>query len=131
MEHGLEGGWRRGSAGRAGRDQYRAGWWLPMRMGLTMKSLLVFSCLAIMAPAALAQLPKIEAIVNAASFEPGLPLGGALATVFVSGLNSPQFHGFPGTYIANSFPLPYQLGGMSVSVCQFLAPMLAVVIPPT
>jgi uncharacterized protein (TIGR03437 family) len=102
---------------------------------MTMKSLLVFSCLAIAAPAALAQSPKIEAIVNAASFESGLPYGGALATTFVSGLNVPAPSVpnayYPGTYIAASSPLPYQLGNIEVTVCGVLAPILAVVLPPS
>lgn len=105
-----------------------------MTRGASMKSLLALTCLTILPPAAVAQSAKIEAVVNAASFESGLPHGGALATVFVSGLNVSQpppvitYH--PGTYIATALPLPQTLGGVSVSVCEFVAPLLAAVLPP-
>ncbi len=72
---------------------------------------------------------KIEAIVNAASFQPGLPDGGSLATIFCSGLDS-SLTGQAGTVIAPaSSPLPTQLAGVQVSINGAPAPILAVVIP--
>jgi len=70
---------------------------------------------------------KIVAVVNSASFQPGLPYGGALATAYVSGLSGLR----PGTYIAPppSQPLPNSLGGIRVMVNGALAPLLAIVIP--
>jgi len=68
--------------------------------------------------------PKITAVVNAASFLPGLPGGGSLATIFCSGVVGVK----PGTYVASGSPLPYVLGGLSVTINTGLAPMLAVVI---
>ncbi len=70
--------------------------------------------------------PTIVSVVNAASFQTGLPYGGALATVFISGLSGLT----PGTYIApSSGSLPYQLGGVEVNVNGGQAPLLAVVVP--
>ncbi|HXP88359.1 MAG TPA: hypothetical protein VN841_26765 [Bryobacteraceae bacterium] len=70
--------------------------------------------------------PTIQAVVNAATFQGGLPYGGGLATIFVSGLTGP-----PGTYVApSSAPLPFVLAGVGVEVNYTLAPILAVVIPP-
>lgn len=68
--------------------------------------------------------PQITAIVNAASFQSGLPSGGSLATVFCSGLTGVK----PGTYVASGSPLPYTLGGLRVSINNGLAPMLALVV---
>jgi uncharacterized protein (TIGR03437 family) len=86
---------------------------------------LAFFCLIAASPLSWCQ-PKIEAIVNAATFQPGLPYGGGLATLFVSGLS-----GTPGTYLAaSSAPLPFALAGVGVEVNYALAPILAVVIPP-
>jgi uncharacterized protein (TIGR03437 family) len=68
---------------------------------------------------------QITALVNAASFQSGLPKGGSLATIYCSGLTSVR----PGTYVAaSSSPLPYTLGGLSVTINTGMAPMLAVVI---
>ncbi|MGO9259081.1 MAG: hypothetical protein ACLQU1_22585 [Bryobacteraceae bacterium] len=70
---------------------------------------------------------QIVSVVNSASFQAGLPRGGALATVFCTGLLRPT----PGIYIADpTQPLPFQLGGVEVFVDGALAPLLAVVIPP-
>jgi uncharacterized protein (TIGR03437 family) len=69
--------------------------------------------------------------VNAASFQPGLPNGGALATMFVSGLTAPPINAKPGVYVASGLPLPYQLGGVQVGFYGYNAPILAVVIPET
>jgi len=71
---------------------------------------------------------KITAVVNAASFQTGLPSGGGLATIFCSGL-VPTSGMKAGTYIGQSFsPLPYDLGGLRVVVNGVPAPMLAVVL---
>jgi uncharacterized protein (TIGR03437 family) len=70
--------------------------------------------------------PQIQSVVSAASFQPGLPAGGALATVFVSGSTTAT----PGTYVApTSEPLPLSLGGVGISINGASAPILAVVIP--
>jgi hypothetical protein len=85
----------------------------------------VLSALGLIAGSLHAQ-PKIEAVVNAASWQSGLPLGGALATVFVSGLTGLT----PGTYVAPSGqPLPRTLGGVEVFINEDYAPLLAVIIP--
>jgi len=76
-------------------------------------------------PIAQAQL-KIQAVVNAASFQSEMPRGGALASIFVSGLK-----GTPGITVAPSLSeLPPQLAGVTVIVNGATAPILAVVIPP-
>jgi len=70
--------------------------------------------------------PNIVAVVNSASFQSGLPTGGALATVYVSGLTALT----PGTYLASfSQPLPHTLGGVTVTVDNDHAPLLAVIVP--
>jgi hypothetical protein len=69
--------------------------------------------------------PQIQSVVSAASFQPGLPAGGALATLFVSGTI-----GAPGTYIAPpGEPLPMSLAGFDISINEAYAPILAVVVP--
>jgi len=69
---------------------------------------------------------KILSVVNAASFQPGMPSGGALATVFVSGLS--LFPPNAGTFVAPpGAPLPYTLDDVQVFVNGALAPILAVV----
>lgn len=67
---------------------------------------------------------QITAVVNAASFQSGLPSGGSLATIFCTGLTNVA----AGAYVASSSPLPYVLGGLSVVVNNGPAPLLAVVI---
>ena len=80
----------------------------------------------------------IRAVVNAASFlsitdqsqfgggATIVPSGGALATLFCSGITTN-----PGVFTApSSTPLPFVLGGVRVKVNGALAPLLAVVIPP-
>ncbi len=85
----------------------------------------VVSLLLAMSPQAWSQ-PKIIAVVNAASFQEGLPWGGALATAYVLGLAGLK----PGTYIAPSGQsLPYSLGGISVEVDGTRAPILSVFVP--
>jgi uncharacterized protein (TIGR03437 family) len=86
---------------------------------------LAFFCLIAASPLGWCQ-PKIEAVVNAATFQPGLPYGGGLAAVFVSGLS-----GAPGTYLpASSAPLPFALAGYALYLNNAPCPILAVVIPP-
>lgn len=69
--------------------------------------------------------PQTPLVVNAASFQPGLPAGGALATLFVS-----STIGTPGTYIAPAGqPLPMSLAGFDISINQAYAPILAVIVP--
>jgi uncharacterized protein (TIGR03437 family) len=64
-------------------------------------------------------------VVNSASYQPGLPSGGALATIFC-----PQLPGKAGLYIApSSAPPPFALGGLEVLVNRTPAPLLAVYIP--
>ena len=62
-------------------------------------------------------------VVNSASFEPGLPEPGALATVFCTGIRSVS-----GIVAAPTFlPLPQQLSGVSILVNDYYAaPILAV-----
>lgn len=59
------------------------------------RSIPLLSLLVAVSPVAWSQ-AKIVAVGNAASFQPGLPYGGALATAYVSGLAGLK----PGTYIA-------------------------------
>ncbi len=74
----------------------------------------------------LAAQPVVVAIVNAASFQSGLPAGGALATAFVTGLTALK----PGTYVAPAAgPLPFRLGGVTVVVDNDYAALLAVIVP--
>jgi uncharacterized protein (TIGR03437 family) len=88
--------------------------------------LLNISSVLIAATVAARAQPAIVSVVNAASFQTGLPYGGSLATVFVSGLSGLT----PGTYIAPlSGSLPYQLGGIEVNVNGGQAPLLAVAVP--
>jgi uncharacterized protein (TIGR03437 family) len=61
-----------------------------------------------------------NAIVNAASYAPGLPLPGGLASVFLRGLN------LSGPIIGNGSPLPTELAGVSILVGGVAAPILAV-----
>jgi uncharacterized protein (TIGR03437 family) len=65
-------------------------------------------------------------VFNAASFQPGVPSAGALATAYVTG-----FSGLiPGVYTAPlTQPLPTFLGGVVVSVNDASAPLLAVIVP--
>jgi uncharacterized protein (TIGR03437 family) len=70
-----------------------------------------------------AQQVQCARVVNSASFEPGLPEPGALATVFCTGIQSVS-----GIVVAPTFlPLPQQLSGVSIRINDFyLAPILAV-----
>jgi uncharacterized protein (TIGR03437 family) len=61
-----------------------------------------------------------NSIVNAASFAPGLPLPGGLASVFVRGLNVARLE------IGSGSPLPTTLGGVSILVEGVPAPILAI-----
>jgi uncharacterized protein (TIGR03437 family) len=62
-----------------------------------------------------------NSLVNAASYAPGLPFAGGLASVFVSGLT-----GINGITAASGYPLQTKLAGVSVKVNGELAPILAV-----
>jgi hypothetical protein len=87
---------------------------------------IVFCFFLAVAPQARAQL-TIQAVVNAASYQEGLPLGGGLASIFVSGLT-----GTPGlTAAPTSQPLPNTLAGVQVTVNGAFAPILAVYVPPS
>jgi len=89
------------------------------------RSLVFASLFAVAASSTWAQ--GITAVVNAASFQSGLPSGGALATIFCTGL--PLSAAKPGTYVAPaSLPLPYVLGGLYVVINGAPSPLLAVVI---
>jgi uncharacterized protein (TIGR03437 family) len=71
---------------------------------------------------------SIHGVANAASFEPGLPSGGSLASACVLGLTGPR-----GTIsAASASPLPFVLAGVQVKVNGALAPILSVTIktPP-
>jgi uncharacterized protein (TIGR03437 family) len=59
-------------------------------------------------------------LVNAASYAPGLPLFGGLASLFVQGLNVPN------EVIGSGSPLPTELGGVSILVDGVPAPLLAI-----
>ena len=62
-----------------------------------------------------------NSLVNAASYAPGLPSAGGLATLFVEGLT-----GVNGIVTATGSPLPTTLAGVSIKVGGELAPILAV-----
>ena len=70
---------------------------------------------------ALAQ-DQIQNIVatSAASFKPGLPARGSIGTIFCTGLSA------NGVITAGALPLPTNLGGITVSVGGFGAPLFAV-----
>ncbi|MGC9951618.1 MAG: SBBP repeat-containing protein [Bryobacteraceae bacterium] len=59
-------------------------------------------------------------LTNGASFNPGLPLPGGLASLFLHGLN------VTGTVVASGNPLPTELAGVSILVDGIPAPILAV-----
>jgi len=62
-----------------------------------------------------------NSVTNAASFAPGLPYSGGLASLFVSGLT-----GVNGTVTAPGYPLPSELAGVTVKLNGKRAPILAV-----
>jgi uncharacterized protein (TIGR03437 family) len=91
-----------------------------MIRSITILSLLLFSL-----PKAWSQ-PQVVAAVNSASFQSSLPAGGALATAFVTGLTALT----RGTYVASlSQALPHSLGGVTVTMNNDYAPLLAVIVP--
>jgi uncharacterized protein (TIGR03437 family) len=96
----------------------------------TLKGILGLSWLLVSAAPVFAQSPQVVAVVNAATFQSGMPNGGALATVFVSGLQVSPNGPYPGLFVANSMPLPSTLGDVQILVCLAVAPLLAVYIPP-
>ena len=73
---------------------------------------------------------KVLSVVNSASFQSSLPLGGGLATVFCSGLPYPPWI-MPGSFVApGGTSLPYQLDGIAIEVNGGPAPILSVYVPP-
>jgi len=76
-----------------------------------------------------AQSQQTITVVNSASFQPGMPHGGALATIFLSP-SVTGWPGKPGLYGAPpSAPLPPELQNFRVYVNGAVAPILALVIP--
>jgi uncharacterized protein (TIGR03437 family) len=70
--------------------------------------------------------PQITAVVNAATFQPGLPSGGGLATLYCTG---PVTSAAPGVYLpASSSSLPNTLVEIQVAINGAYAPILAVVV---
>ncbi|MBZ5612145.1 MAG: hypothetical protein LAP38_28130 [Acidobacteriia bacterium] len=70
-----------------------------------------------------AQQVQCSLVANSASFEPGLPEPGALATVFCAGIRTVS-----GIVVAPTFsPLPQQLSGVTILINDYyVAPILAV-----
>jgi uncharacterized protein (TIGR03437 family) len=64
---------------------------------------------------------RILAIVNAASFDRGLPLGGGMAAIICTGLT-----GVSGYVSSDTIPLPLELAGISVKVRSVPAPLFSV-----
>ena len=64
---------------------------------------------------------RILAVTNAASFQPGLPAPGSLASVFCTGLS-----GISGVVAANGGSLPFELAGVTVKVTGTPVPLLAI-----
>jgi uncharacterized protein (TIGR03437 family) len=70
--------------------------------------------------------PQVTAVVNAATFQAGLPSGGGLATLYCT---SPVTSAPPALYLpASSSPLPNTLIELQVAVNGAYAPILAVVV---
>ncbi len=89
------------------------------------RSMLLLALSAAGSPVLFSQ-PSVVAVVNSASFQSGIPGGGALATAFVAGLTALA----PGTYLAPaSQPLPRTLGGVTLTIDNDYAPLLAVIVP--
>jgi uncharacterized protein (TIGR03437 family) len=65
-----------------------------------------------------------DGLTNGASFLPGLPAPGGLASLFLYGLN------ISGTVVGTGNPLPAELEGVSIFVDGFPAPLLAVASNP-
>jgi len=84
----------------------------------TMRKLLIAACLA----ASLQGQIQILAVVNGASYQPGLPDMGSLATVFCTGLSGIQGIVTP----SSQYPLPTQLAGVAVAVNAGPAPIVAI-----
>jgi uncharacterized protein (TIGR03437 family) len=90
-------------------------------MGKDFLWLLHYACIAVFAVQALSAQIQVLAVTDAATFTPGLPFYGSLATVFCTGLT-----GTNGVQSASSYPLPYQIAGVSVTISGGMAPLLAV-----
>jgi uncharacterized protein (TIGR03437 family) len=63
---------------------------------------------------------RADSIADAASFHPGLPRPGGLASLFVRGLSA------TGTITPQGYPLPKELAGVSILVNGIPAPILAI-----
>jgi uncharacterized protein (TIGR03437 family) len=63
---------------------------------------------------------RADSIADAASFHPGLPRPGGLASLFVRGLSA------AGTITPQGYPLPKELAGVSILVNGIPAPILAI-----
>ena len=90
-------------------------------MGKHFLWLLHYACIAVFSVQALSAQIQVLAVTDAATFTPGLPFYGSLATVFCTGLT-----GVNGVQSATSYPLPYQIAGVSVTISGGIAPLLAV-----
>jgi uncharacterized protein (TIGR03437 family) len=87
------------------------------------KRLLWMTCPILLATLSMTASAQIQllAVTDAATFTPGLPFAGSLATVFCTGLT-----GISGVQSATSYPLPDQISGVSVTIDGTSAPLLAV-----
>ena len=84
------------------------------------KLLLVYFALGAVAPSVVyCQIGNIV-VTNAASFQPGMPQSFSISTIFCTGLN------VQGIMSAQTFPLPYNLAGVTVTVNGAAAPLFAV-----
>jgi uncharacterized protein (TIGR03437 family) len=90
-----------------------------MRSRFSRVSLFVF--LAVLAIHTASAQIRVLAVTDAATFTPGLPFSGSLATVFCTGLT-----GITGVQSAANYPLPDQIAGVSVTINGTSAPLLAV-----
>lgn len=97
---------------------------LPIRISLTWISakapLLPVLIAAIALQTATAQIRDLV-VTDAATFMPGMPYYGSLASIFCTGLK-----GVGGIQAAKAYPLPFEIAGVSVTVNGATAPLLAV-----
>jgi uncharacterized protein (TIGR03437 family) len=87
----------------------------------TKNAILYFAIATVAIRTATAQI-QVLAVTDSATFTPGLPYYGSLASVFCTGLT-----GIDGIQSAKQYPLPYEIAGVSVTVSGTGAPLLAVV----
>ena len=74
----------------------------------------------VFAPGAKGQI-EVLAVGDSATFTPGLPSGGSLASLFCTGLTAIE-----GIQTFTAYPLPYEIAGVTVAVSGVAAPLLAV-----